>query len=77
MRELDDDAKLWREDGDRYGWVLPKPAAWPLRLPVIRHIRAAWNAYWIEQHYRHGLGSIGLRTGYDEWALYAIWRGWA
>jgi hypothetical protein len=72
-----EDDQLWREDGERRGWRLPPPAPWPMRLPGVRHLRAVWMTFWIEQHYRYGLGSIGIRTGYDEWVTHAVWRGWA
>ncbi len=35
------DEALWKADAARYGWQLPPKAHWLLRLPVIRHIRAA------------------------------------
>lgn len=70
------DDERWERDGLDFGWTLPKKAARWKRLPVIRHIRVYWNAFWIEQHYRHGPGRLGLRSGYDSWALYAMWRGW-
>lgn len=38
----DDDA-AWRADGERNGWVLPPKAAWPLRLPVMRWLRATYH----------------------------------
>jgi hypothetical protein len=66
----------WRKDRDDFGWKLPAPAAWPWRLPVIRHIRAAYNRLRIERHYIMGWGSFGVRSGYDEWVVYAIQRGW-
>jgi len=69
------DFELWKADGDRNGWTLPGAAQWPFRLPVIRHIRAAWNTLQVEQHYA-AYASLGLvRSGYDEWVIYAIERG--
>ncbi len=71
----DDD--LWRDDGARNGWTLPKPAAWPWRAPVIRWFRFLIGSIRVEQHYA-GWEHVGrVRTGYDEWVLYAIRRGWA
>jgi len=58
---MTEDEKRWKEDGERNGWALPEPAAWPLRLPAIRHARVLWHAY---------------ATSYDQWVLWAIERGW-
>ena len=73
---MTDDDKRWHDDRDQLGYALPRKAAWPLRMPIIRHVRFYWLSWKIEQHYSMGPGSIGLRTGYDEWVLYAVWRGW-
>jgi hypothetical protein len=66
----------WEKDKALCKWELPPPAAWPLRLPVIRWFRATWVTIQVERHYAYGMGSIGLRSGYDEWVVYAIARGW-
>ena len=69
----DPDMKRWREAGERNGWVLPPKAAWPLRLPVIRYLRCVWLSVKIETHYALWSGGCGsLRSGYDEWVLFAI-----
>ncbi|QPC43985.1 hypothetical protein HW532_15580 [Kaustia mangrovi] len=65
---------IWREAGKLNGWRMPY-APWWKRLPVIRHIRALLIAERIGRWYRHGPGSIGLRTGYDDWVLVGIWHG--
>lgn len=68
---------LWSLDGERHGWSLPTKAPKVYRLPVIRTIRALYIAIKIERHnafWSHSLGSIP--SGYDEWVLYAIRRGW-
>lgn len=65
----------WRQDGERNHWELPRKALWPLRIPVVRHIRALWATLMIERHYRI-YASLGLlRTGYDEWVVFAILKG--
>ena len=68
--------KRWRKDRDELGWVLPPPAAWPLRLWGVRHIRALYGAVQCERHYTMGFGAFGFRSGYDEWVIYAISGGW-
>jgi len=71
-----DDDRRWLADGADFGWVLPKPAVWWKRLPVIRKFRAIAATIAIERHY--GVYDLlGLvRTGYDEWVVYAIGKGW-
>lgn len=69
------DLEKWQRDGEELKWSLPPQAAWPLRVWGIRHVRAVWNAWMVERHYR-AFEELGLvRTGYDEWVLYAIARG--
>lgn len=71
--------EMWHEDRMRYGWVLPRPAAWPLRLPVVRWFRAMYHdaksAQWAA-----GWNSVGIGFGgppqYDRWVVYAMYRGW-
>lgn len=67
---------LWLKDQKENGWILPPPAASWKRLVIIRHIRAAILRWKVERHYAYGPGLIGLRSGYDDWVLYAIQRGW-
>lgn len=66
---------IWRAQRDEYGWVLPVPAVWWKRLPVIRLVRAVYLLVRVEIHYEVGCG-MGLKRGYDEWVIYAIRRGW-
>lgn len=73
MSKVDDER--WRADGNEWNWSLPPKAPRLLRLPIIRHFRALWLSYKIERHYAAWRG-LGVRTGYDEWVLYAIARGW-
>lgn len=68
------DFERWKADGVAYGWVMPA-APWWKRLPVVRHVRAVWNGFWVEVWYRKGPGSLGLRTGYDNWVLWGIAHG--
>ena len=66
----------WQLYGSQYGWVPPAPEASVWRLPIIRHVRAAYLGWQIERHYSSGIGAIGIRTGYDEWVLFGIFHGW-
>lgn len=71
--------RLWREAAERNGWHLGPPAAWPLRLWGIRHVRHAWLA-WQVHRCANEYGSVGIGLGCpnqrDLWVLYAIYRGW-
>ncbi len=73
---MEADDVLWNQAAEEFGWTLPARAPWWARLPVMRHVRVIIAAYRIETHYRRW-ASVGLlSSGYDEWVLYAIWRGW-
>ena len=77
LQRDDDDA--WRADGARNGWTLPRKAAWPLRLPIIRHVRAAWLDYRVHK-LASEFASVGVGSGppnqRDIWIIYAVARGW-
>lgn len=64
----------WVQDGVENDWIMPI-APWYARLPLVRHIRTILLKIAVHRHYTQGIGSIGLRTGYDEWVLYGIWHG--
>ena len=66
--------EIWREDAADNGWSLPPPASAWKRLPVIRLFRTVYHAWRMEAHYEMWPNS--LRSGYDEWVLYAMRRGW-
>lgn len=52
----------------------PQPkASWLLRLPVIRHVRAAWHAYRL-QAWVLATGSL-IPHPYDADVVERIWRG--
>jgi len=53
---------------------LTEPAAWPWRLPIVRHIRFLWLA-WRVARFQQATRGIGIRTGFDERVLRQIWRG--
>ena len=65
----------WRQVGRRNGWELPPPAPWPLRLWGIRYIRAAIATARLIQREKLWL-VVYAPTGYDDWKIYAISRGW-
>lgn len=68
------DLDLWEKKAREYSWTMPSAPRWK-RLPIVRHIRTYWNMIQVERWYANGPGYIGLRTGYDEWALFGMWHG--
>ena len=71
---MSDAIKDWHERGLEYGYRMPTAPRWK-RLPIIRHFRTIKTAIAVEWHYSFGFGSIGIRTGYDDWVLWGMWRG--
>lgn len=71
----DEDLIRWHRDKVERGWRLPDIAPWPLRLPIIRHIRALWISWHIEKYYAAWSESGLVSSGYDEWVIFAIFRG--
>ena len=69
------DLERWVDTGKERGWTLPEKAAWPFRLPIIRHLRGLYLSIQIEMHYTLWSNLGYVRTGYDEWVLFAILRG--
>ena len=68
----DDDR--WHIDAVTHGWQMPP---WPLwkRIYPIRMIRALWASWHVESH-NAAWRSLGMiPTGYDEWVVYGIARG--
>ena len=70
------DEKRWRAVQKRTGWKLPPKAHWLLRLPFICRVRGVFISIRVERHYRFWQAMGSVRSGYDEWVLYAIHRGW-
>ncbi len=75
-RALDKSDRGWRLAGVNNHWELPVPKSWYLRLPIIRVFRAVVLMYKIDRHNRFYRRLGQVPTGYDEWVLYAIQRGW-
>ncbi len=52
-------------------------AAWPWRLPIIRHIRAVVVNYRLNQHYDMWaqMGMLPVNADFDYAIRDAIWRG--
>jgi hypothetical protein len=72
---MSDDLQNWLADARDNKWVMPT-APWWKRLPVIRHVRAAWNGTKVARHasfYRR-LGL--LNSGYDRWVLWGMAHGY-
>lgn len=59
--QWDQDA-AWRKDAERNGWTLPPKAVWPLRLPGVRFIRAAWMDYRVSKASSQW-ASVGIGLG--------------
>ena len=68
------DLERWKEDAADFGWTMPS-ASWWKRLPIIRHIRAAWLGWKVERHYALWKAMGAMQTGYDSWVLYGIAHG--
>ena len=69
------DLEAWDQDGHDFGWTMPS-APWWKRLPVIRHVRAAWHRSRVRQHQAFWTIATGaLHSGYDEWVLWGIAHG--
>lgn len=64
----------WLQDASACGWVLPHVAPPWMRVWGIRHLRALVLMVRIERHYSR---APGIRTGYDEWVLWAVLVGLA
>lgn len=76
--QMDEDS-AWRGEGERHSWTLPPKAAWPLRLPIIRHARGYWHAFHMNRmvnRYASVSIGVGVPNQFDLWVLYAIFRGW-
>lgn len=68
------DLDHWKQDAADFGWQMPTAPRWK-RLPVIRHARSAWLRLRVEWHYTFW-GAIGAaRSGYDNWVIFGIARG--
>lgn len=67
--------QLWRDDQQRQGWVMPSASKWK-RLPVIRWLRFVCHSIRYARHAARCRSMGMLSSGYDEWVLYGIARGW-
>lgn len=65
----------WRQLGETYGYRMPPRPSFFWMLPVVRHLWYLTEVRRVERHYRFGPGSIGIRTGSDNWVLYGIFHG--
>jgi hypothetical protein len=70
--------RQWNEEKERNGWELPK-THWFFKLPIIRYIRWVYHNICLDRHLsvcrQAGLGLFV--QPYDEWRMWAIYRGWA
>ncbi len=76
MRSDVESDRAWIAEQAAHGWKLPLEAHWTLRLPIVRRVRAGWMALRV-YHWHAICARMGLvPSGYDEWVLYAVARGW-
>lgn len=69
------DLERWLEDARMNGWKMPS-APWWKRLPVVRHIRAAYLTGQVVRHQAFWTRATGaLHSGYDHWVLWGIAQG--
>ena len=66
----------WLRSGEMAGWLPPSAAGLAWRLPLIRHVRSIWHLAGVVRHDMAGTNSDFIRSGYDDWALFGMWRGW-
>lgn len=71
---MTDDDVRWRQDGVRHKWAMPYAPRWK-RLPIIRRFRAIWHAFRVDRHNALHSAMGMIPTGYDDWILYGIARG--
>ena len=51
------------------------PAAWPWRLPIVRHVRALWYAWQIVQ-WEANWRSVGMvQQSFDKRVVQQMWKG--
>lgn len=64
------------EEIRRYLAAVPA-ASWYWRVPVVRHVRAAWYTIQLNRHYAfwESLGSFAFYAYLDYAVRDAIWRG--
>lgn len=65
---------LWRADAAMMGWRMPSAPLWK-RVWGIRHLRRTYHAYHVTRHELLHSGRGATRSGYDQWVLYGIGRG--
>ncbi len=75
-RALAESDRRWKTAGSSSGWNLPETKPWYFRLPIIRVFRAVVEMYRVDRHNRFYRQLGQIPTGYDEWIIYAIQRGW-
>jgi len=67
----------WLAKGANRNWSHPKPAPWWIRrIPIFNAFRWRWIGWQMHKHYEFWRSLGAASTGYDEWALYGIYRGW-
>jgi hypothetical protein len=66
-----------RENEKREFVASLRPALWPWRLPIVRHVRWAWHRFQMASHYEAWalMGMLPANADLDLAALDAIWLG--
>ena len=68
------DLELWMKDKREFGWEMPAAPVWK-RLPIIRHVRAAYYRHQVNKHNAFWMTLGKIPTGYDSWVIYGIAKG--
>lgn len=66
----------WLATGAERGWTPCYCAAVPWRWPGVRHVRTLRHMVGVTLHQMRRAKLGMMATGYDEWMLFGMWRGW-
>lgn len=71
---IDEAGESWIDEGHEKGWMMPVKR-WFQRWPIVRHFWVGWVGIQVERHNTRWRQMGSIPTGYDEWVLYGVWRG--
>ena len=66
----------WIAYGAKWEWVPPPPARLIWRFPVIRYFRWFFLNLAVARHSKFWVSIGYIPTGYDNWVLYGVSKGW-